>query len=131
MTIGQLARAAGVGVETLRFYERKGVLDEPPRLASGYRQYPPAALERLRFIHRAQALGFRLEEIAELVGLSQDKVESCDHVRARARARLADVEQRIADLHQMRSRLAELVTTCNAQDDEDGCPFLQGDTATP
>ena len=130
MTIGQLARAAGVGVETLRFYERKGVLDEPPRLASGYRQYPPAALERLRFIHRAPALGFKLEEIAELVGLSSDDVGSCDNVRARARARLADVEQRIADLQEMRSRLDQLVDTCDAQDD-DSCPFLQGEPTTP
>lgn len=130
MTIGQLARAAEVGIETIRFYERKGLLDEPPRRASGYRQYPQAALDRLAFVRRAKALGFTLDEIAEFVTLARAPDGSCGTVRARAQARLADVEGRIETLHEMRARLAQLVASCAASSPDDACAFLP-DEAEP
>lgn len=97
-SIGELADAAGVGVETLRFYEREGLLPTPPRKRSGYRQYPPDALARVLFIRRAKELGFTLKEIAELLELRVDPDKSCRDVRALARAKILDVEKRMADL---------------------------------
>ena len=85
LKIGELARAADVGVETIRYYERRGLLTRPPRRASGYRQYPPQAVNRVRFIRRAQALGFTLREIEELLALRVDDERSCADVRALAR----------------------------------------------
>ncbi len=128
MTIGQLAKAAEVGIETIRFYERKGLLDEPPRRPSGYRQYPPAALERLAFVRRAKELGFTLDEIAEFVALSRQSDGSCGTVRDRAKARLADVEARIRTLDEMRARLTQLVASCSASAPDDTCAFLPDET---
>ena len=95
LTIGALARAAEVGVETIRFYERRGLLAEPPRTAAGYRQYPVNTVDRLRFIRRAQRLGFTLSEISELLELRVDEVAACGTVEVRARDKLADIEGKI------------------------------------
>jgi MerR family transcriptional regulator, copper efflux regulator len=124
-TIGEVANRAGVGVETVRFYERKGLLAEPPRLASGYRQYPPDAIRRILFIHRAQALGFSLREVSDLLSLHVEKPrQSCGEVRRRAEAKLADIDSRIAGLVHMKSALQPLVEACRKRADTSECPIL-------
>jgi len=130
MTIGQLARAAGLGVETLRFYERKGLLDPPPRRASGYRQYPAEALDRLAFVRRAKGHGFTLDEIAEFIGFAREPAGTCGAVRERARARLLDLEERIATLESMRTNLTRLIATCERAAPDDACAFLTADGET-
>src|SRR5207247_2671094 len=97
LSIGQVARLAGVGVETVRFYEREGLLEEPPRRESGYRQYGEDVVARLRFIRRAKELGFTLKEIAGLLALRVDPDTTCADVRQRARTKIADVEAKIRD----------------------------------
>jgi MerR family transcriptional regulator, copper efflux regulator len=125
-TIGEVAKRSGVGVETVRFYERKGLLAEPPRLASGYRQYPPDAVRRIQFIHRAQGLGFSLREVSDLLGLRIEKrTQSCGEVRRRAEAKLAEIESRIAALFQMKSALQPLVEACRASAETSECPILE------
>src|SRR5947208_5062987 len=98
LTIGQLAPQGGVGIETVRFYERQGLLEEPARKESGYRQYTEDVVARLRFIRRAKELGFSLKEIAELIALRLDASTTCADVRERAQTKLADIEARIHDL---------------------------------
>src|SRR5260370_15441114 len=95
LSIGQVARRAGVGVETVRFYEREGLLEEPPRRASGYRQYSEQVVSRLRFIKRAQQLGFSLKEIAELLQLGVDAQTSCEKIKLRTGAKIAEVERKM------------------------------------
>src|ERR671918_2137551 len=92
MTIGQVAKHAGVGVETVRFYERQGLLDAPPRRASGYRQYSQDVIRRIQFIKRAKDLGFALREIRELLSLRVDPNTPCDEVKHRAEAKIADID---------------------------------------
>ncbi len=121
-TIGQVARQVGIGVETVRFYERQGLIDDPPRTPSGYRLYPPETIDRLRFIRRAKQLGFSLDEISELLGLGGD---ACSEVRALAAAKVADIEQRVADLERMAAVLRRLVASCDAGIDQDACPILE------
>ncbi len=124
MTSGQLARAAQVSVETLRYYERQGLLSAPARRESGYRQYTGEDLAAVRFIRRAQGLGFSLKEIAGLLALRVDGGTSCAEVRARAGAKLADVEARIADLGRIRAALARLVDACAGEGPIGDCPIL-------
>lgn len=112
-TIGRVARAAGVGVETVRFYERRGLIRRPPRpLRGGFREYDPGTVERIRFIRRAQQLGFSLREIAELLSLRTDPAADCAEVRARAQQKRDDVARRIADLEAIRAALDELIAAC-------------------
>src|SRR5215468_10396737 len=92
LTIGQVARQVGVGVETVRFYERQGLLEQPARRESGYRQYAEDVVARLRFIRRAKELGFSLKEVAELIALDADPATSCGDVKQRAEAKIADIE---------------------------------------
>ncbi len=130
LTIGQLAKAAGVGVETLRFYERKGLLPPPPRTRSGYRRYPADAVARVRFIRRAKELGFSLAEIRELLAMRIDPGRSCADVRAIARAKIADVEAKIADLTRMRAVLRRLARACPGKGPVAACPIVDAlDTA--
>ena len=124
MTIGRLATRAGVGVETVRFYERKGLLEEPPRRPSGYRQYPSDTVDRLRFIRRAKQLGFSLDEIKSLLALSSSSAENRQDVRAKARDKITDIELRIADLSRMKTTLLNLVETCELGAKTDACPIL-------
>src|SRR5579885_915090 len=112
LTIGQVARTAGVGIETIRFYEREGLLEEPPRRASGYRQYSEEVVKRLQFIKRAQQLGFSLKEIAELLTLRVDEQTSCEKVKQRAEAKIAEVERKLAELQRMRNALLQVATLC-------------------
>ncbi len=120
MTIGSLAKAAGVGVETIRFYQRKGLIPEPPR-AGAIRRYGAADLERLQFIRRSQAAGFTLAEIGELLALDAGE----DRVRARelATARIAALDERIEELQQARASLAKLAREC-ASGKDGPCPII-------
>ncbi|MCK2244172.1 MULTISPECIES: MerR family transcriptional regulator [unclassified Crossiella] len=124
MRTGELAARAGVNPQTLRYYERRGLLAPPRRSTSGYRDYPPDALARLRFIKRAQALGFTLEETEELLHLADGGPASCDTARTLATARLADIEDRVADLTRMREALSELVTRCDLPRPDRACGLL-------
>lgn len=124
LTIGQLASAAGVGVETIRFYERQGLLPEPPRTRSGYREYPTAAVARVSFIRRAKDLGFTLKEIKELLELRVDPDKSCGDVRALAKAKITDVEQKMADLARIKSALAKLARACRGEGPTSECPII-------
>jgi Hg(II)-responsive transcriptional regulator len=125
LTIGQLARQAGVGVETLRFYEREGLLEEPARRESGYRQYDPAVVGRLRFIQRAKALGFTLKEIKELLRLHADEDATRADVKRRAEEKIADIEAKIEDLRRIRAALAGLAQACDGEGTLLGCPIIE------
>jgi MerR family mercuric resistance operon transcriptional regulator len=112
LTIGALASDAGVNVETIRFYERKGLLNQPARHSSGYRQYPSEDSNRIRFIKRAQDLGFTLKEIAELLELNTDPGATCGDMRGQTERKLDEVEAKIKDLMRMKKSLKRLVDAC-------------------
>jgi len=120
--IGQLARRAGVPIDTVRHYERIGLLQPTVRLASGYRRYGEAEQKRLRFIRRAKALGFTLEEIEGLLSLSASR--NVGQVRRAASERLADVERRIGELARMRDSLRQLIAACPGHGRAEDCPIL-------
>jgi MerR family mercuric resistance operon transcriptional regulator len=122
MSIGKLAQAAGVNIETIRYYQRRGLLDEPPKPLSGYRCYLPEQLKRLRFIKRAQALGFTLDEVGALLTL--DAACTCRETRALAVRKLTLIEQKMADLAAMRQVLGALVQKCDADDGGAACPII-------
>lgn len=124
LSIGQVAQQAGVGVETVRYYERRGLLEEPVRKPSGYRQYDDQAVAALRFIRRAKELGFTLKEIKSLLALRLDSSASRADVRAVAKAKVADIDGRIADLQRMRDALQLLVKRCKGHGSAGGCPIL-------
>jgi MerR family copper efflux transcriptional regulator len=130
LTIGRLAREAGVGIDTVRFYERAGLMPAAPRTASGYRTYSAADTGRLRFIRRAKALGFSLDEIAELLRLAEGKGGRAG-VKAIAQRRLADLEQRIAELTVFRDTLAHYTHACSGHGAVEGCPIIEAVLATP
>jgi len=125
LKIGDLARAADVGVETIRYYERRGLLAQPPRRTSGYRQYGLRAVRRVRFIRRAQALGFTLKEIEDLLALRVDDDRSCADVRALARAKLEDIERRVVELQQMGRALERVARRCRGRGPTSECPILE------
>lgn len=126
LTIGQLASEAGVGVETIRFYERRGLVPEPERSpSSGYRRYPPRAARRLLFIRHAKELGFTLDEIQQLLELRVDPASTCADVRGRAEAKIADIERRIASLDGMRRALERLAQQCRGRGPVSECPILE------
>lgn len=127
LTIGQLARAAGVNVETVRYYERRGLLAEPPRTASGYRQYSEADLWRLQFIARAKELGFTLTEITEVIGLDERSVGG---IVAAALAKIDAIDARQRELAEMRCRLLKLVSVCRS-DAIDDCLELDPSATSP
>ena len=125
LTIGQLAAAAQVNVQTVRYYERRGLFAAPRRTASGYRQYPVEAVARLRFIKHAQELGFSLKEIQELLALRVRHRSACEAVERRTRQKIALVDGRIRDLQRMRRTLEELAQACRTRRPTDECPILQ------
>ena len=124
MRIGELARTVGVGVETIRFYERRGLLTAEERSDAGYRRYGDEALGRLRFIRHAKRLGFELREIGELLALRRDEATSCAEVARRAGSKVADVDRRIAELETIRRALARLAAECAAGGAAGPCPLL-------
>ncbi len=125
LTIGELAKRAGVNRETIRYYERRRLFARPARTISGYRVFPDDAIDRLRFIKHAQALGFTLEEVRELLGLRLDERSSCEQVRARATRKLADVEAKIAALKRIHRVLGKLVRACETRRPTAPCPILE------
>jgi len=122
LTIGQLAQAAAVNVETIRYYQRRGLLTEPAKPLAGHRRYPPAATRRLRFIKRAQALGFTLEEVAGLLAL--EETQSCRDTRRLAERKLAVIEGRLADIARMRRLLKGLIAECESGKRPRSCPII-------
>lgn len=125
VTIGKAAQAAGVGVETIRFYERRGLIEQPSRpAAGGPRRYDEETLARIRFIRRAQHIGFSLSEIAELLSLRADPGADCADVRERAVEKRDEVEARMADLVRIRSALDELIRSCPGAGDLRACSIL-------
>lgn len=124
LSIGQVAKKTGVGVETIRFYEREGLVHNPPRNVSGYRAYPPETVERIRFIRTAKDLGFTLREIRELLSLRVDPVGSCEEIKTMAMSKLIDVESRIQVLQAIRKSLEGLVTACEKRQPTTDCPIL-------
>jgi Hg(II)-responsive transcriptional regulator len=125
LTIGEVARRAGVGVETVRFYEREGLLEQPARRPSGYRQYGEEVVSRLRFIRRAKELGFSLKEITELLALRDDPDASRADVRRRAQAKVTDIGAKVRDLLRMKEALLTLTATCDGHGPVNGCPILE------
>lgn len=127
LTIGRVARNAGVGVETIRFYERKRLIDQPPKPQyGGYRIYSEDTVARIRFIRQAQELGFSLGEISELLSLQADPRTECQNVRAQAENKLAEVGRKIKQLSAIRSALRELIAACPRQGPATGrCSILE------
>ena len=126
MTIGGVARQAGVGVETIRYYERKGLIDKPPKPAfGGYRLYAHAVARRVRFIRQAQELGFSLKEIAELLSLKADPRIDCGDVRDRASAKLGEVNDKIARLESIARALEGLVAACPGSGALSNCSIME------
>ncbi|MDX2087032.1 MAG: heavy metal-responsive transcriptional regulator [Kofleriaceae bacterium] len=129
MRIGRLARQANVSVDTVRYYERAQLLPPPSRAVSGYRMYPAAAVDRLRFIRRAKELGFALDEIRELLLLSDQRDTGVAAIRDIAAQRLADVEGRLAELNRLHVGLKNLVDACPGHGDPGQCPILNAFTS--
>jgi len=122
MTIGALAQVAGVNLETIRFYQRKGLMPEPTRVDGAIRRYGATALARVRFIKSAQRLGFSLDEVAELLRL--DDGAHCRDARELARRKLVDVRARLADLVRIESVLDQLVERCGSARGKVACPLI-------
>ena len=123
LTIGRLAEAAGVNVETIRFYQRKGLMQEPDRPQGGIRRYAGTDLERVRFIKSAQRLGFSLDEVGDLLKLEDGS--HCTEAREQAERKLADVRTKLADLHRIEATLTTLVEQCCTAKGEVRCPLIE------
>ena len=124
MTIGQLAEVAGVPTATVRYYERRGLLAPPRRTRSGYRDYVGDAARRVRFIRRAQDLGFTLEEVEELLLLRVSDASTCEQVAAKARAKASDIQTRLDELSRLEAVLLHLADACASRTPTDDCPVL-------
>lgn len=124
MRIGKASREAGVNVQTLRYYERRGLLPKTNRLASGYREYDPATVALVRFIKNAQELGFTLSEISELIALRANRSRSDEDVRRLAMRKIEGMDRRIRQLTEMKNELAALVERCNATRCRDDCVII-------
>jgi MerR family mercuric resistance operon transcriptional regulator len=129
MTIGRLARAANVGVETVRYYQRRGLLPKPARPAGGFRYYGPQALEQLKSVRRAQRAGFRLSEIAILLRL--DRVRDRDAAQRLARRKVAEIDQQIEALRTLRDALGALTRACERRAGAVPCPILEAFRSAP
>lgn len=129
MTIGRLAKAAGVNVETVRYYQRIGLIPTPQRSYGSIRRYPKESLKQLRFIKRAQQLGFSLDEVAVLLDLSEGA--HCEETRVLAERKLAVVERKLADLIAIRDALGKLITACRRGSPAMGCSIIESLTAPP
>jgi Hg(II)-responsive transcriptional regulator len=125
LTIGQVATAADVNIQTIRYYERRGLFAAPKRTPAGYRQYSEEAVARLRFIKHAQDLGFSLREIQELLGLRVRHGAACDAVERKTRQKIDVVHQRIRDLQRMKRTLERLAAACAVRRPTADCPILE------
>jgi MerR family copper efflux transcriptional regulator len=124
MKIGEIAKRSGIGIETIRYYERERLLLEPERRPSGYRQYDESTVERLEYIRRAKELGFTLAEIRDLLDLSFADHAGCDHIRQRAEAKVADIDGKIRSLQQMKRSLGKIVERCRTRNSTEDCPLV-------
>jgi Hg(II)-responsive transcriptional regulator len=122
---GELARLANVNVETLRFYERRGLLSKPPQRASGYREYPPEAVGLVCFVKRAQTLGFSLREIKELLALREVPRATCGDVQGLAMRKIEEIDAKIGDLRAMRAALTKLLKGCTGTAPIAQCPIIE------
>ena len=125
ITTSELAKRGGVNLETIRYYERVGLLPKPPRSGAGYRQFSPESVRRVRFIKRAQELGFSLKEIKELLALRIAAGSTRAEVRKRAEAKIADIEGKVQHLRAMKKTLVRLVETCCGSGPASECPILE------
>ena len=125
LTIGQLAKQVGVSNDTIRMYEKDGLMDKPQRAENGYRVYPAVAIKRLTFIKRAKALGFTLKEIKELLAIQQTSSNTSIDMREQAKVKLDLIEQRIADLKDFKIALESLITACESHGAKGECPIIK------
>jgi MerR family transcriptional regulator, copper efflux regulator len=125
LTVGKLATAAGVGVETIRFYEKRGLVEQPARRGSGYRIYQPEDVTRIRFIKNAQALGFSLKEIADLIELERDARSQCSDLQVRADAKIRLINQKLEELTRMRAELERLSSSCASDQPLSDCKLMK------
>jgi len=122
LTIGKLASSAGVNVETIRYYERRGLIDQPVKPGNGFRRYDKTILDRILFIKKAQGLGFKLDEIENLLSFSSGR---CFEIQTMAEAKLGDIQLKIKDLQRLETVLTDLVRQCNARLDKAYCPIIE------
>ena len=125
LTRGELAKEGRVNIETIRYYERRGLLPKPPRTQSGYRKFSLDDVRRVRFIKRAQELGFSLKEIEELLALQREPRSTRADVRKRAEAKIADIKEKLRDLEAMKRSLERLTASCSGRGPICGCPILE------
>lgn len=123
MKIGQIASQTGIGIETIRYYERLGLLPSPQRRPSGYRQYGDETVRQLHYIRHAKELGFTLSEIRELLELSFAASACCDHIQQRAESKLEDIESKICTLKTMQRSLRKILTRCRKNGSARDCPL--------
>jgi|SRR5579884_1801976 len=125
LTIGRVAQKAQVNIETVRYYERRGLIPRPPRPKSGYRQYSQDTVARIQFIKRAKELGFSLKEISELLSLRVDPRTTCSDVKKRAEIKIAGIEEKIRTLQRIKKALTKLVALCSGRGPTSECPIME------
>ncbi|MGA6994341.1 MAG: heavy metal-responsive transcriptional regulator [Candidatus Deferrimicrobiaceae bacterium] len=125
LTIGQIAKQCEIGVETIRFYERKGLIPAPPRRDSGYRQFPPETIARIHFIQRAKELGFSLTEIRGILSLRVNRTTSCGEVKRRAELKISEIREKKKTLERMEKALARMTAACRGRGPTGQCPILE------
>lgn len=125
LKIGEVAERGGVNLQTIRYYEREKLLPEPPRLASGYRIYPDQTVSRVRFIKRAQEIGFTLAEIRELLAIQINADRDSSEVRSLAQAKITYIEEKIQTLHRMKEALSRITERCSGCGPTSECPILE------
>lgn len=125
LTIGKLAKKAQVNVETIRYYERRGLISRPPRPLSGYRQYPDEAVKRIFFIKRAKELGFSLKEIGDLLSLRVDPNTSCSDIKSRTETKIEAIVDKIKSLQRMKKALEDVSRACSGRGPITECPILE------
>ena len=124
LSIGKVAKKAGVNIDTVRYYERRRLLEEPTRSPSGYRQYLPDTVKRIKFIKRAQELGFSLDEIDELLRLRVDDETACDEVKIRVETKYSEIQAKIETLQNIQAVLTELIKNCDLRQPTESCAIL-------
>lgn len=124
LTIGKAAKEAGISVEALRFYERRGLIPEPARNHAGYRQYLPETIKRLHFIRRAKEVGFTLKDIEELLQISANPDSACLDIKRRAQRKIEEADRKIQDLQKIRDALESLTRDCETSANTSECPLL-------
>ncbi len=123
--IGKLAETAGVNIQTIRYYERIGLIPQPQRKESGYRQYDKKDVQKIKFIKRAKELGFTLREIQDLLTLRVDPDSTCEDIRERAEKKITDIEEKISELKRIKKALDKLTTACVGRGPTGDCPILE------